>query len=343
MSAPGHRALLAAYPARLRRKHGTELIQTMLEMAGPGGRPTRADRGRLVLDGLRERFRPPARRPLALVAAVLALLIGGALGAAAGSWLGTFGYADLPDAEAIAHQVLPSPGTGRTGEFYLQADGPFPAGADARQAAEQTRDKLAAAGWRTGPIKAGDGTDGVLANVHFAAETADTRLDVYAYPDANGGQLLDLAGWPKRPGSYLPLTIAGTVLGLVVGWLTGVALGHRIRMASRPRRSAVLAATGLVLIIPSAAGFVASLLRYLTLAEPLGTGELVHSHGFAFGPTIDLLRSLDLGEGWYLTPSDLQQLPIWGFALIAVAALLARPALRLRDRDRAGTDRKAVA
>jgi hypothetical protein len=57
------RYLLSAYPARLRRKHGPELIATMVEMAGPDGRPTRADRLRLMLDGLRERFRLPARRP----------------------------------------------------------------------------------------------------------------------------------------------------------------------------------------------------------------------------------------------------------------------------------------
>ncbi|MEV4706685.1 hypothetical protein [Actinoplanes sp. NPDC049316] len=325
MSVNGHRTLLAAYPARLRRKHGAELIQTMVEMAGPDGRPTRTEKGRLVLDGLRERFRPPARRPLALAAAVLALFIGAAMGAAAGSWAGTLGYAGLPDAGALAHRVLPSPDNGQTSEFYLQADSPFPTGADARQAAEQTRRKLAAEGWQTGPLRAGDGSDGVLANVHFAAENADTRLDVYAYPDTGGHPMLTIAGWPKRPASYLPLTIAGTLLGLVAGWLTGVALSHRIRAAGRPRRSAILTAAGLVLIVPSAAGFVASLLRYLTVADPAGTGELVHSHGFAFGPTVDLMRGLDLGEGWFLTPSDFQQLPIWGFALIAVGALLARP------------------
>ena len=320
----GHWAVVAAFPARIRRKHGAELIDTLMEMAGPSRRPTRAEMGLLVLDGLRERFRPPARRPLAMVAAVLALLVGGALGAAAGSWLGTFGYSALPDGDALAKRVLSSTASGSTSDYYVHAGGGLAAGTGVRAAVESARQKLAAEGWRTGPIKTGDGSDGVLANVHFAAETADTRIDVYAYPDADGEPYIDIAGWPQRPAAYLPLTIIGAMLGLVAGWLTGVALAHRIQAANRPIISTLLTAVGFVLVIPSAAGFVASLARYLTVADPLGSGELVHAHGFAFGPTIDLLRAMDMGEGWLLTPSDFQQLPIWGFSLIAIAAIAAR-------------------
>jgi len=321
------RMLLAAYPARLRRKHGAELIETLVEMAG-SDRPTRAEKGWLVLDGLRERFRPPTRRPLALVAAILALLIGGALGAAAGSWLGTFGYAALPDAGALSQRVLPQTGgdpVGGNSDNYFSISGAFPDGADAKQAAEQTRQKLAAEGWQTGPIGYGDGVDGILANVHFTAQTSDAQLDVYAYPDANGAQVISLSGWPKRPAAYVPLTIAGTLLGLAAGWLIGVALAHRIQAARQPRRSAILTTIGLALAIPSAAGFIASLLRYLTANDPLRMSELVHANGFAFGPTIELMRALDLDSGSLLAPGDLGQLWIWGFALIAVAAILARP------------------
>jgi len=337
------RTLLAAYPARLRRKHGAELIETLMEMAG-SGRPTRAEKGWLVLDGLRERFRPPTRRPLALVAAVLALLIGGALGAAAGSWLGTFGYAALPDAGTLGRQILPPAGTDPvTGNSAttLFISGGFPSGADARRTAQQVSEKLAAAGWQTGPLITGDGSDGILANVHLTAQTADVQLDVYAYPDANGAPSLNVNGWPKRPATYLPLTIAGTLLGLAAGWLIGVALAHRIQAARRPRRSTVLTTLGLLLVIPSAAGFVASLLRYLTATDPLRQSELVHANGFVFGPTIELMRALGMEEGSLLTPGDLGQLWIWGFALIAVAAILARrgsdPATALsRERVDAG-------
>lgn len=312
--------LLAAYPARLRRKHGAELIATMAELAGPAG-PTRAERARLVLDGLRERFRPPARRPFAVLAAILALLVGGALGAAAGSWLGATGYPALPDADALAQRVLPRVDLSGASDRYFHAAGRIPDGVGHREAAEEVRRRLADEGWRTGPVRTGDGA---LADVHFAAETDETRADIYAYPDANGERLVDISGWPRRPAAYLPLTVAGALLGLLAGWLAGVALAHRVQAARRPLRSVVLATTGLLLILPGAAGFVASLARYLVVADPLGTGEMVHVHGFAFGPTIDLMRALDLGEGWYLTPHDLAQLPLWGLGLIAVAAILAR-------------------
>jgi hypothetical protein len=99
-SVDGYGHLLSAYPARLRRVYGPELVATMVEMA-PGGRPGRREQLRLVADGLRERFRPPVRRPFALVPAGPALLIGGALGAGVGSWAGTFGYPALPAAQRI--------------------------------------------------------------------------------------------------------------------------------------------------------------------------------------------------------------------------------------------------
>ncbi|MCA2218949.1 hypothetical protein [Jidongwangia harbinensis] len=325
-AARGYRAVLAAYPARIRRKHGAELIDTILEMAGPGGAPTRKAKGLLMLDGLRERFRPPVRRPIALVAAILALLIGGALGAAAGSWLGSFGYATMPDGAALAERVLPAPATGSTGDLYLQGNSGFGAAVDGRAAAESVRQRLAAEGWRTGPLQTGDGTDGVLANVHFYAATDQTVLDVYAYSDADGAGLLMLTGWPQRPAAYLPLTIAGLLLGLVAGWLTGVALAHRIQAAGRPIVSMVLTALGVFLVAPSAVGFVASLTSYLTTATGRpGSGHLPHFDGFAFGPTTEWMRRMDIGEGWILVPSDFAVLPIWGFGLIAIAAIVARP------------------
>ncbi|MBL7252730.1 hypothetical protein [Paractinoplanes lichenicola] len=306
--------LLVAYPARLRRKHGDELIATLVEMTD--GRPPMSDRTRLVLDGLRERFRPPVRRrPMALLAAVFALLVGGALGAAAGSWLGTLSYAELPATIPVGEKMTHV----NVADRYLWAEAAFPSGADAAYAVEQSRRALAADGWRPGPIGS---REGVLTNVHFAAEQGGVRLDVYAYPSLG---TVTVAGWPTRPASYVPLTIAGTLLGLLAGWLAGVALAHRIQAARRPLRSGVLLTMGLALVAPSAVGFVASLWSYLTVADPLGTGGLVHAQGFAFGPTLDFMRVYDMGEGWYLTPSDFQQLPLYGFAVIALAAILARP------------------
>jgi hypothetical protein len=323
----GYGHLLSAYPARLRRKHGPELITTMVEMAGPDGRPARSDRLRLVLDGLRERFRPPARRPFAQVAAVLALLIGGALGAAAGSWLGTLGYPAMPEAQTFAQRILPATdkiGAGNASR-YLWAGETLHDGTDVRQAVAESRRKLAAEGWQTTPIRFG----GIVTGYTYTATKDGLRLDIDSTSDAKQGALsIGFSGRPERPTVYLPLTLAGTLLGLVAGWLTGVALAHRIRASRRPVTNAVLAGTGLVLAIPSAAGFVASLLSYLTADQPTPTGgALLHEQGFAFGPTAETLLWLhlpDLSVGVQQVAEGLQQLWIWGFALVAVAAVLAR-------------------
>ncbi|MFG1994403.1 hypothetical protein ACGFJ7_30965 [Actinoplanes sp. NPDC048988] len=124
-----YKALLVAYPACLRRKHGPELIETMLEMAGPGGAPARADRRRLVLDGLRERFRPPVHRPLARAAVVVSLLIGAALGAAAGSGLATLAYAPRPQPTTLGFT------TGPTSDHYLWGENHLFPSADAKSLA----------------------------------------------------------------------------------------------------------------------------------------------------------------------------------------------------------------
>src|SRR5690349_7655803 len=82
-----YRLLLRAYPGSYRRRHEREIVTTLLEMAAPGQRrPGAAEVRHLIASGIRQRFRLPAKRPLVWVAAVFALLIGGGLGAAAGSW-----------------------------------------------------------------------------------------------------------------------------------------------------------------------------------------------------------------------------------------------------------------
>jgi hypothetical protein len=81
-----------------------------------------------------------------------------------------------------------------------------------------------------------------------------------------------------------------------------------------------------VLAIPSAAGIIASLLSYLTSDRPTPTGgALPHEQGSAFGPTAETMLALHLPfESPPQLAEGLQQLWIWGFALVAVAAVLAR-------------------
>jgi len=322
-NADGYGRLLSAYPARLRRTYGPELVATMVELA-PGGRPGRREQLRLVADGLRERFRPPVRRPFALVLAVLALLIGGASGAAVGSWAGTAGYPALPDPQ----RILPvgESHADRT-SHYVFAWETLRDSAAVRRAVEDSRRQLVAQGWQATPVHFG----GVVTGYSFTAEKDSVRFDVHSASDPAQGELyIAVSGRPLRPAAYLPLTVAGILLGMTAGWLIGVALAHRIRVSRRPMTSQILAMTGLVLAIPSAAGFVVSLMSYLTAAEPTPiSGAMMHEEGFSFGPTAETLLSLRVSEwpvsDWPLVSvQSLQLLWIWGFAMVAVAAVLAR-------------------
>ncbi len=83
------RRLLRAYPRAYRDSHGAEILTTLLDLAEAGrGRPGPGQLLHLVLCGLRQRFRLPAGRPAAWMAALLAAVALGAFGSAAGTWVG---------------------------------------------------------------------------------------------------------------------------------------------------------------------------------------------------------------------------------------------------------------
>ncbi|GAA2589079.1 hypothetical protein GCM10010435_79470 [Winogradskya consettensis] len=328
-STHGFGPLLAAYPARMRRRHGAELIATLIEMAGPDGRSSRAARWQLAADGLRERFRLPGGRPLAVVAAVLALVVGGALGAAGGSWVGTTLYADLPGAESVAAQMLPPGGTplSHTGDSsYLNVMDTIAAGLNPAEAAEVSRQKMEADGWDTTSVGTGDGSDGLLRNAHFHATNGNTELSVYAYyATADVDPMISIAGWPSRPAAFVPLTIAGLVLGMIVGWLVAAALTHRIAAARRRRPAALLGGAGLTLLLLPATTFFASLAYYLTGPDTASTGGRLHTgDAFTFGPTMDLLRETGV-QGVFGQTGTYLSCTLTGFTLIAIAAIAARP------------------
>ena len=96
-----YRRLLWSYPAHYRRRHGAEILTTLMESAEPERRlPAPADAVDLLRGGLRQRLRLPAGRPLVLLAAMFAVVVFGAFGAAAGSWLGERTLSPLPSADA---------------------------------------------------------------------------------------------------------------------------------------------------------------------------------------------------------------------------------------------------
>lgn len=259
-----YRRLLWAYPGAYRRGHGTEIVTTLLDMAAAGhGRPSVAQRLHLVLCGLRQRFRLPARRPLAWVAAVFAAVALGAFGATGGTWLGwqtgepvpsdrelrtlNAAMTGLPGDAAVYHQVSAMKGP----STFVRADG------TGTYSAERIRAALSAAGWRFTAfterqgatiLDPAAGVPGDRVPTAFVTFTADKGgLKLWGFSSViTGGADHGLAGqagyatsvWPREPAAVRPLTIAGLIAGALAGWLLAAALAYRVRGGTRPRRQA---------------------------------------------------------------------------------------------------------
>lgn len=304
--------LLRAYPRDYRRRHGAEVVTTLLEMAAPGQRrPDRADARHLIVSGLRHRFRLPAGRPLAWVAAVLVTLIGGAFGAAAGSWAVEQAVLPAPDGQAAAalhRTVVGAGGTGTTAVEWDPVSSPW--GTDAvgwstsiaAWDADAARHRLAADGWALSeatPARGitdmiSDGSGEVLqrsvAGWEFTADRDGVRLDVTArligsdgYSPADGGVTTTVAA--AGSAALVPAIAAGGVFGLVAGWLVAAATARRVRRlpAGRARVVTTLStAAVLVLALPVVALY-GNVIRAVESAGIPGHVRTVHS-AFKLGP-----------------------------------------------------------
>jgi hypothetical protein len=261
-----YRRLLLAYPRDYRDHRADEMVTTLLEMA-EAGRPSRGPACHLVLCGLRQRFRLPARRPLAWVGALLAAVVLGAFGAAGGTWLGWQTAASVPsDRElralnaamtgmpapaAVYHDVSAMKGP----NTLVRADG------TGDHSPERVRAALVSAGWRITsfhesggatvalvPKDSARGRDSFplgddLAGVPIPTGLVDytaTRGGLKLQGDGSvitGGADLGLTGqalygtavWPRETPSVRPLTIAGLIGGLLAGWLLAAAFARRRR------------------------------------------------------------------------------------------------------------------
>jgi len=298
------RLLLAAYPARMRRRHGDELLDTLASMTD--GRPSRADRLHLVGDGLRERFRLPGRRPLALLTAVGAMLVGGALGLLGASWAGLQMHSPVPAARPLAEQILgpeatPFRSDRERFEFWITA--PY------REAAiEKSHARLTGAGWTVSPVEEHYGQGG------FEARSGDLAVVVSEF----NGEIVQVMGYPVRPASYLPLVLGGLALGLLTGWLTGASLAHRLSASPHRFPSVVVAAIGAALLLVPVGRLYQGAYLYLTGDRGYGTGKLVHDAlAWIPWPLRDTATFPDS-----IAPG-LRVLTI-GLTVIALAAILAR-------------------
>lgn len=257
-----YRRLLWAYPGPYRRQHGTEIVTTLLDMAESGrGRLTVVQALHLVACGIRQRFRLPAGRPLAAIAAVLAAIAVGALGSAAGTWLGWRTAASVPSNEAMRDLTANLVGGQANVSVYpwrTAMDGPVvgtTATARSTASADRLRTALTDAGWRITAFDERTGATPVditkdpsvtvpMHVVYFKATkdglsltgsrfstTGDARYAVAEQTD----QRLDV--WADEAAAVRPLTITGTLLGAVVGWLLAAAVAYRVRRTGRLRGS----------------------------------------------------------------------------------------------------------
>jgi hypothetical protein len=309
----GYRRLLLAYSGHYRRRHGTEMITTMLEMAEPGrSRPSAGEAWHLIHSGVRQRFRLPSGRPLAVAAAVLATLVLGAFGAAAGSWAGQGTFAGLPGRDgalALLNAAVTDPvadsGVVRRDSLPGRADS-LTVGSSPREqhpdvttwTAEEARDGLAAAGWsitgftihpgRAPVCVTGDETDRSCVYESRYADLTAGRDGLVLHgraSDALGGEPgtvfvggVDGIVFAERTAAYLPLTVAGGLLGALAGWLLTATFAYRIRSVP-PGSGQLAAASAGVAVAASVAPVWAISLNAVLLGKHLSdTGPVYTLH-----------------------------------------------------------------
>jgi hypothetical protein len=264
-----YRRLLWAYPRSYRHAHGDDLLTTLMDAAEPGrSRPTRADVVDLARGALRQRFRLPLG-VYPVVAALLAALILGAIGAASGSWLAWQTAADLPSnaaARQIGATVL---GTPRTATTVSRNDGQREIWRsvsvfydlerfDWTLASAQAR--LQAGGWTPGRVQqsdaglvagyvdddpAGDVTptplDGI--NQTFGADRPHQVLRGSALTITTPGHenvLIQVSIFPREPALVSVAVVVGWCGGAMLGWLLTAWATYRLRSRWLPARLAAL-------------------------------------------------------------------------------------------------------
>jgi hypothetical protein len=280
-----------------------------------GGRPSRTDRLRLIADGLRERFRLPARRPLSVLVATAATVVGGAIGLAAGSLAGEQTYPSTPAVAPLAIQILgpqAQPDRLQRDRFHLSITWHLTNSTALDQRVREIHDRLASTGWDVTAVERYRDLD----QLGFTAQSDNLRLSVWGYADPS--RPIEVLGDPVRPATYLPLVLGGLLLGLLAGWLVGAAMAHRLASADHRVPAVVVAVVGGALLAVPIGRLYQGLFLFVREDDGAGVGALVHDalawmpwpfrDSAAFPDTIvPGLRTL-----------------LFGLAVIALAAVTAR-------------------
>jgi hypothetical protein len=274
------RRLLWAYPRAYRRRHGAEILTTLLEAGA--GRPGFGESLHLIACGVRQRFRLP-RRPLAVLAAVLAAAALGGLGTVAGTRLGWLTAARVPSVAsagalttAAAGLPWPSVERWRTAmggpgvNSVISGRGTYDAG--------RVRSALVGAGWHIDTFT--ESTGGIVVGVTTPQQTTvpmrDLRFTASRHGLSLNGETTTVTGGAAygidgqtdlrlditadATGAIRPLTIAGLPAGALTGWLMTAALTY-----GRPRRRLASALSAVALLATGVPAFVAYCHTYQVL------------------------------------------------------------------------------
>lgn len=265
-----YRRLLWIYPIGYRRSHGDEILTMLMDCAEPGRRmPARADVVDLVRGAVRQWFRLPVGLS-AVVAAVLAAVVLGAVGAAGGSWLAWQTATDLPSdaaalrtADTAAGAPLAAPHVDR--REYMRADwrgvhvaNPHELGFP-NWTIEAAQARLQADGWTLGRVDPRYENNTLMndGRQRFEAARDGLALQVYAHtaPETAGTIVVIFVG-PAAPSWEAGAILLGWLVGAITGWLlTGWAI-YRLRRRALPRRmvALVLGLTALWLAVETTIG-----------------------------------------------------------------------------------------
>jgi hypothetical protein len=293
-----YRRVLWAYPSAYRRRHGDEILTTLLDMADDGHvRLTFRDGAHLVVSGLRQRLRVP-RRPLTVIAAVLAAVVFGGLGGVTGNWLGWRTTPALPSTDEAGGLASAITGLTRPSveEWRSAMNGPgviaLISGTGATYDAAQVRAALADAGWRIDRFT--ELTQMIVVDVDTPARTTIPALAVSFAATKDGLTLTGTMDGPpnnERSGltslrldinadasaAIVPMTVAGLALGALGGWMLAAAVAYRVRTTGRRPSQTVAVSVAL------AAAVLPAFVAYCEIYEILIYDARTENHYITYG------------------------------------------------------------